>query len=82
MDQVLGEFEKGLATAGKGEGSILTHIRRVSTYLRWCSSNGYDPCREASREAFLRSRESRGNKATTIGAYSYSIQTFLRIMCS
>jgi mRNA-degrading endonuclease RelE of RelBE toxin-antitoxin system len=70
MDQVLGEFEKRLRNARRGEGGIKTHIRRVSTYLRWCGSNGYNHLQEASCEAFLKSRKSRGNKPSAIEAYS------------
>ena len=79
VDPVLGEFEKRLREAGR---DYETHIRRVSIYLRWCKSNAYDPCRPASCEAFLKSRKDRENKPNTIEAYSYSIQTFLRFMCS
>lgn len=82
IDRMLADFDKRLTNAGTREKSREVHIKRVSTYLNWCQSDGHSPLQEATREAFLESRKTRGCKLTTIVAYSESTRTFLRFMCS
>jgi hypothetical protein len=80
MDELLQDFDRKLKNRGVGKGSIETHIRRVSTYLKWCREAGQDPLRESSAVAFFESRKERGNMDSTISAYKQSVRVFLKSM--
>jgi hypothetical protein len=80
MEQLLRDFEMKLKDREVGKGSIETHVRRVSTYLKWCREAGQDPLREKSAAAFFASRVERGNMHSTISAYEQSVRVFLKSM--
>jgi hypothetical protein len=78
MDDLLKTFERKLRDKGTSKGTIDTHSRRVSVYLRWCRELRRNPRKEDSAQAFLGSRGKKGNMITTIAAYNESVRVFLR----
>lgn len=80
MQEILKEFEKKFVELRVGKGAIETHMRRVSTYLNWCREFGERPLEQGSLGRFLKSREDRRLTNNAIKAYTYSLNTFLKIM--
>jgi len=78
INSILIEFQKKLERNNVAESSIDTHIRRVSTYLRFCKSTGIDPYSISSKERFIEDRKQSGCQKTSIVAYKQSLNVLFR----